>query len=172
MNATQKSSTRDNGVQKYNTATAPKAAPKTSAPPPKPVPASSAVQSPSAVPSVCDRDRSLRPIPKPERGQDADKQDRRASRIADAERAIGEVGHRGARGRGSDDGPPIENGVEPSRNDLEEDEHDESPEEQRRACEIAPVHRHGDRVAACFSKCRREDFYNPEGQGDGGNLAQ
>ena len=54
MKAAQNRTTREIRVRKYSAAINARAAPKTSAPPRYPSPVSSAIQSPRAVPSVCE----------------------------------------------------------------------------------------------------------------------
>ena len=69
---------------------------------------------------------------------EADEQQRRAAGIADAERAVGEVGHRGAEGGGGDDRRPIEERVKFVGDDLRDDQHDEQRRERARCRRDSP----------------------------------
>ena len=105
-------------------------------------------------------------MPKREHADDAGEQKRGAAGIADAKRAISEIGHGRARGRRSDDGRPIKKSMKFLGHDLKADEHDEARQKERRPQEIAPMQRHGDGIAARFAQCRCKNFDDPEAERD------
>jgi len=58
------------------------------------------------------------------------------------------------------------------RGDLENDKHDQQREKQRGAEKVAPVHGHGDGIAAGLAQRRCGNFYDPENEGNFGNFAR
>jgi hypothetical protein len=100
--------------------------------------------------TVLTRDRARRPVPKAKRGQQTNQQNRRAAGVADTQRAIGEIRHRGAEGRVGDDRRPVEKGMKLLRHDLQADEDYQGSEEESGTGQIALVERHGDGIAAGF----------------------
>ena len=87
-------------------------------------------------------------------------------------RAIGEIGHSGAEGRGCDDCRPIEVRMEPAGRDLKADQHHQRHHKQHGAGEIAPLQRHGDSIAAGLAQRGGGDLDDPEYERDLGNLAE
>ena len=97
---------------------------------------------------------------------------RGAAEIADAERAVDEIGDRGADGGRRDDHGPVQKRMELLRADLGR---------RRRSAKIAAkiavasrvaeIHRHRHGVAAGLAERRREDLDDPEAERDFRNLA-
>jgi len=118
-----------------------------------------------------DIDRTLREAPQHQRCGEQQRQQCRAAGVADAERAVGEIGHGGTEGGGCDDRRPIEQGMESPRRDLRRDERDQRDEKQQASRQVTPVKRHGDGVAAGLTQRGGGDLDDPEDQGDLRNLA-
>ncbi len=112
-----------------------------------------------------------RPIPGRERQHQQHEQDGRAAGVADPERAVGEVRHRGPERRGRDDHQPVEPAVAPPCCDLRADQDGKHHEEDRAPERVAQAHRHRDRVATGLAQRRRGHLDDPEQPGDFRNLA-
>src|SRR5262249_13200469 len=85
---------------------------------------------------VTDGDGAFRSVPKGDSNHQTGEQQRGAARVPDAERAVGEVGHCGAEGGGSDDGRPVQERVEFFGRDLRNHQRDEKPQEEQGSDEI------------------------------------
>lgn len=87
-------------------------------------------------------------------------------------RAVGKVSHGGASGGGGNDRCPVQPGIEFLRPNLQDDQHKQEREEQRRSGEVSPIQCHGHGIAAGLAQRRRRDLDDPEDQCDFGNLAR
>ena len=90
--------------------------------------------------------------------------------VADAERAIDEIGHRGAKRRGGDDGRPVEKGMKRLRDDLQGYQQHQRNQVQGGPRQITPVQGHRDGIATSHAKRGCRDFDDPEGKCNLGNL--
>jgi 4,5-dihydroxyphthalate decarboxylase len=113
-----------------------------------------------------DRNRSHRPVPGGKRHHQARKQQRRTAGIADAERAVGKVGHRRACRGGCDDRRPIQPRMEFFRSDLDGGECHKQREKKRGAQQVTPIQGHGDRIATSFAERRCRNLDDPEHKRD------
>jgi hypothetical protein len=112
------------------------------------------------------RDGAERRIPESEGADQQNEQDRRAPDIADAERAVEEVGHRRADRRRRDDHRPIQERVEFLGSDLSGDQRNKDCRKDHGADEIAEIQRHRDGVAAGLAERGRGDLDDPEAERD------
>lgn len=118
------------------------------------------------------RNRSLRPMPKPEGGQQTGQQQKRSTCVADPQRPIGKVGQRGAECCGGHNRRPIQHRVETFGEYLRGNQGYQCDAEKHAAGQVAPVQRHRYGVAACFAKRCRQDLDDPKAQRDCRHLGQ
>jgi hypothetical protein len=111
-------------------------------------------------------------VPDAERDHQQRKEQRRPAGISDSERAVGEIGHGGAGGRGCHDHKPVEQRRKGSRGNLRNEGGQQDANENQAADRIAERHRHRNRVAAGFAKRGCEYLDEPEHERDFGNLAR
>jgi hypothetical protein len=136
--------------------------PNTSAPPSYPKLVSSAIQSPSAVPSVCENVIA--------NGDEADQQQGRPARVTETQRTVREIGHSCAGCRRGNNGRPVEKGMKPIHCDLPHDERDQQRKENDRSDEVPPIQRRCDGIAEGLPKRRSCDLNDPENECDLGTL--
>jgi hypothetical protein len=119
-----------------------------------------------------DRNGAHREAPQSEDGHQERQEHKRATDVADAQRAIRKVRHCRPRGRSRDNDAPIQERMKGFRSELSSDRDHEQGEENRGAQGVAELHRHGKCIPARLAQRRRGRLDEPKGQGELRNPAR